>query len=167
MKRITLCITLCAFIGSIAFAQNSPKSPPKSVEAKIGTTDISINYNSPFKKGRTLWGDLVPYDEVWRTGANSATKITFSGDVNVEGKMLKAGTYSLFTIPTKKNWTVIFNKVAEQWGAYSYDESKDALRVEVSPSVAAEESESMTFEISDGAIHLKWGKMVVPVRIES
>ena len=167
MKRISSLLSICTFIVAFAQAQNTPKSPPKSLETTIGQTEIAINYNSPYKKGRTLWGDLVPYDQVWRTGANSATKISLSSDVKVEGETLKAGTYSIFTIPTKEKWTVIFNTVSDQWGAYSYDKGKDALRVVVSPTKAETDVESMTFEVSGNTLMLKWGKLVVPVSIEA
>ncbi|RMG72406.1 MAG: DUF2911 domain-containing protein, partial [Bacteroidetes bacterium] len=101
------------------------------MSGSIGTAEITINYGSPAAKGRTLWGDLVPYGAVWRTGANEATTFTVSQDVTIEGQTLPAGTYSLFTIPGESDWTIIFNKTAEQWGAYEYDEAADALRVKV------------------------------------
>src|SRR5205085_4953821 len=96
-------------------------------------TDVTITYSRPGVKGRVIWGELVPYDKVWRTGANEATTIAFSEDVKINGQALPAGTYSLHTIPGKDMWTIIFNKQAEQWGSFKYDQSKDALRVQVKP----------------------------------
>lgn len=90
---------------------------------------IKIIYNRPQKKGRKIFGELVPYGEVWRTGANEATEVKLYQDVNFGGKMLKAGTYSLFTIPTEDNWTIIFSKDLDCWGSYNYNPDNDALRV--------------------------------------
>lgn len=109
-------------------------SPNAATMQTIGTTNVVITYGRPSVKDREIFGGLVPYGEVWRTGANEASTITFSGDVTVEGQPLAAGTYSLFTIPTDGDWTVIFNNVAEQWGAFNYSEAEDALRVTATPS---------------------------------
>jgi hypothetical protein len=98
-----------------------PKSPRVTVEGK----DIKVVYGQPSKKGRVIFGELVPYGQVWRTGANEATEITFAKDATFAGKSVKAGTYSFFTIPTEKEWTVILNSELKQWGAYGYDKAKD------------------------------------------
>ncbi len=95
----------------------------------VGLTDITIDYSRPVAKGRAIFGGLVPYDQVWRTGANEATQITFSEDVTINGKALPKGAYSLHTIPGKESWTLAFNKVAKQWGSFTYDAAQDALRV--------------------------------------
>ncbi len=108
-------------------------SPNAGVMQTIGTTSVHVIYGRPSVKGRTIFGSLVPYGEVWRTGANEATTITFSNDVTVEGQSIAAGSYALFTIPTAGSWTFIFNKTAEQWGAFNYDSAEDALRVDVTP----------------------------------
>ena len=92
------------------------------VKQHVGLTDIEIDYSRPGIKGREIFGGLVPYGKVWRTGANQATKIIFSTPVKLNGAEIPAGTYGLFTIPGKDEWTVIINKGAEQWGAYKYDE---------------------------------------------
>src|SRR6187431_3228823 len=112
---------LVAIVAAASLADASSaadlKLPRTSQKAQVmqtvGLTDVTITYSRPGVKGRTIWGDLVPYDKVWRTGANEATAITFSTDVKVNGQPLAAGTYSLHTIPTKNDWTVIFNKKAE------------------------------------------------------
>ena len=106
-------------------------SPNAAVMQTIGTTMIHIMYGRPSANDREIFGGLVPYDEVWRTGANEATTISFSSDVTIEGQLLAAGTYGLFTLPTADSWTFIFNNTAEQWGAFNYDSAEDALRVEV------------------------------------
>lgn len=127
--------------GYSLLAQTELKKPEASqaasVTQRIGLTDIAITYHSPLVKGRKVWGDLVPYNEVWRAGANDNTTISFSSEVKVEGKTLAAGTYGLHMIPTDKEWTIIFNKNAGAWGSFFYDEKEDALRVKVTPRVAS------------------------------
>jgi hypothetical protein len=155
-------------------AQNSKKelriSPMSEVMQTVGFTDVRIVYSRPGVKGRTIWGKLVSYDAVWRAGANEATKITFSTDVTIEGKKLKKGSYSLFAIPGKNEWTLIFNKVADQWGAFEYNESEDALRVKVKTEQAIwQEWLSFTInKISDtsAVIRLEWEKIKVPFKVE-
>jgi hypothetical protein len=139
------------------------------VTQTIGLTDVTITYSRPGVKGRAIWGDLVPYDKVWRTGANEATTIVFSRDVTIEGKPLPAGTYSLHTIPGKTSWTVIFNKKADQWGSYEYSEAEDALRVQVTPS-AGPNVEWMEFSFPDvkndsARAELAWEKVRVAFNI--
>lgn len=133
-------------------------------EGNIGGVEITLEYGRPNVKNRTIWGELVPYDKVWRTGANEATTFTINKDVMVEGKELAAGTYGLFTIPGEGEWVVIFNKVANQWGSMKYDEAEDALRVTVEPE-AAEFIESMEFVIEDSDVVLRWEKLAVPVTV--
>ena len=148
------------------------KSPKAGVSYTVGLTQIDIRYGSPSVNDRQLWGSLVPYGEIWRAGANEATTITFSTDAIVEGEELSAGTYSFFVIPkrgTDSDWTVIFNKVADQWGAYKYDESRDALRVDVKPRFSDANVERLTYSIHDqgldkGYIRLTWGDMRLYVR---
>ncbi|MEQ9287447.1 MAG: DUF2911 domain-containing protein [Cyclobacteriaceae bacterium] len=142
-------------------AQEKRASPPANVKATINGTDIIINYSSPSVKGRTIWGDLVPYDKVWRTGANEATTIEFSKDVKVEGKSVKAGKYALFTVPGKDKWKVILNAVPDQWGAYNYDASKDIFSFETKPK-SDKMSESLKFGVSDkGTVTMNWEKLKV------
>ena len=145
-------------------------SPNAIVGQTIGTTNVMVAYGRPGVKGRTIFGDLVPYGEVWRTGANEATAVHFSDDVRVEGQPLAAGTYSLHTIPAEGGaWTVIFNGAAEQWGSYNYDASQDVLRVEVTPEEAPH-TEMMTFTFEDvgetsGRLVLYWAGVRVPVAL--
>jgi hypothetical protein len=140
-------------------------SPKATVSQTVGLTDVTITYCRPSVKGRVIWGGLVPYDQVWRTGANEATTITFSDDVTIEGTTLPAGTYGLFTIPGKNEWTVVFNKGAKQWGAYEYKQADDVLRVQVKPQ-AAEFHELMTFSFpavstESAQVALAWEKLQV------
>ena len=118
-------------------AQSAAKpSPAATATGKIGATDVTVNYSSPGVKGRKIFGGLETYGKVWRAGANEATTVEFGKAVMVEGKALPAGKYGFFVIPAESGqWTVIFNKVANQWGAYKYDEKQDALRVLVTPAL--------------------------------
>lgn len=145
-------------------------SPNGTVSQAIGVTTVRITYGRPSVRGRTIFGDLVPYGEVWRTGANEATTITFQHDVQIEGQPLAAGTYGLFTLPSPDGWTVIFNRTANQWGAFSYDAAQDALRVAVTPETTDRSWEMLTFvfeDVSDtsGQAVLYWANTKVPFTI--
>ncbi len=151
-------------------------SPKASITETIGLTDVSVSYSRPGVKGRKIWGSLVPYDKVWRAGANEATKIIFSSDVWVEGKKLSAGSYSFFVIPKAKAWIVIFNKVADQWGAFEYNESEDALRLDITPQ-SRNFIEWLNYSFSDlkvnthgknsAVLNLNWEKVRLPIKIET
>jgi hypothetical protein len=163
MKKITanrimlhiqfLLITLLIFTGACA-----QKSPPAVAEKAVDGVNIKINYNSPRVRDRIIWGDLVAYDKIWRTGANEATVLEVSKDVRIDGKKVPAGQYALFTIPKKgEPWTVILNKVAEQWGAYKYDEGQDLMRFSVDTKRVIDLKEEMTFDIDDaGNVIFTW-----------
>ncbi len=144
-------------------------SPNAAVSQTIGTTEVRITYGRPQVKGREIFGGLVSYDEVWRTGANEATTFSVSSDVTIEGEPLSAGTYSLYTIPGPEAWTIIFNNVADQWGT-NYDDSEDALRVEVTPeSASAREMMTFLFEevtAEQGTCVLHWAETRVPFEIQ-
>ena len=111
-------------------------SPAASVGQTIGLTQVKISYHRPAVNKREVWGKLVPYNEVWRAGANENTTISFSSDVTVGGQKLAAGTYGLHMLPTEKDWTVIFSNMANAWGSFSYDPKEDAARVTVTPQPA-------------------------------
>lgn len=148
-------------------AQEKRASPLLKESTEINGTKISWQYGQPSKKGREIFGKLVPYGKIWRTGANEASVISFSNDVMIEGKKLAAGKYALFTIPGEESWTIIFNTIWNQWGAYNYENDKDALRVEVKPSTA-EESEKFTMTLSeDGVMTLHWDKTAAAFKIET
>ena len=159
---------MIAFLAINVNAQKPVKSPPMTATGSIDNIDITIAYNSPGVKDRTTWGgQLVPYDKVWRTGANGATWIELSKDAMIEGKPLAAGKYSIFTIPHEDDTcTVIFNKIWEQWGHYKYDDSKDALRVKVSKNSSDDEIERMAFEVNADNILLKWHNWSVPIKVK-
>ena len=145
-------------------------SPKCSITQTSGLTEITINYSRPGVRGREIWGGLVPYEKVWRTGANAATTISISTDAVIQGQKLAAGTYSIHTIPGKYEWTVIFNTVADQWGSYAYDSAKDALRIKVKPQTGPH-VEWMTFSFPDiqwslATIELSWEKLRIPFKLE-
>lgn len=144
-----------------------PASPRKEMRGTLGEATITINYGSPAQKGRTLWGELVPYGEVWRTGANEVTTIEVSQDIMIGGKALPAGKYGLFTIPGENEWTVIFNSNSEMWGAGDYSEEQDVLRVTATPQNMAEASETMDFVMDGNNLVLKWGNTMIPVAVSA
>ncbi|OWP64487.1 hypothetical protein CDA63_03710 [Hymenobacter amundsenii] len=163
-----LLLVLCFLAATQTFAQDkkAPASPPATATGKIGKATATVVYSSPAVKGRPIWGQLVPYGQVWRSGANEATTITFDQPVTVEGQPLAAGTYSLFTIPTEKQWTMIFNKTAKQWGAFKYDDKQDALRVTVTPQKAITPAERLMYDVTPTGLTLRWENMRVPVAIK-
>lgn len=171
-KAIIAITTLLLATAATAQQLNLPRVSPKgSVMQTVGTTDITITYNRPGVKGRTIWGALVPWDQVWRTGANEATQFVVSDDVLVNGQKLAKGSYSLHTIPGRDQWTVIFNKTANQWGSYSYDQAQDALRVTAKPE-RAEFREWLMFEIPEmttdtAKVVIRWENVAVPFTVDT
>ncbi len=167
----TLLILICFING---WAQRNLTLPEVSQSAmvmqRIGLTDITIKYHSPLANDRKIWGDLVPYNEVWRAGANENTTIDISTDVSIEGKLLKAGTYGLHMIPTEKEWTIIFSNDFKSWGSFFYNENKDALRVKVMPK-QAEMQKWLSYGFADPqpssvVTILRWEKLAVSFSIQ-
>jgi len=154
-------ILLVGLTFSAEAQTGKPKSPPVTASHTVADLTIDINYNAPSVRGREVWGSLVPNGKVWRTGANSATTFSVNKDVLINGKALAAGKYALFTIPGDGEWTVIFNKEANQWGAYSYDAGQDALRITTKTGKAPDFTEQMTFKVGDndeniGVVSFLW-----------
>ncbi len=173
-KLIHLSVVLIFILSLSAFGQQirTPRpSPDATVTQIVGVTEVKIDYSSPGVKGRQIWGELVPYGEVWRTGANEVTSITFSDAVKINGNELPAGTYGIHTIPGKSEWEIIFSKDTEINSGSNYDAAKDALRIKVKP----EEHhfmERMTFmftEVTDNSVNanLIWDKLKVSFKIET
>src|SRR5436305_5096129 len=179
MKKTLFAAGLAALgLAAAATAQQPPISRPRaspnaSIAQTIGITEVTVHYSRPGVKGRKIWGDLVPYGQVWRTGANENTTIRFSTPVRiggVGGKELPAGIYGLQTIPAAGDWTVIFSKDADQWGAFSYKQENDALRIQARPQ-PADFQERMSFEFTDltdtsAKVVLRWEKLAVPFTVE-
>ncbi len=145
-------------------------SPPCTLKQQVGLTDIDVVYSRPGMKGRVVFGGIVPYGQVWRTGANQATTITFSTPVTLEGHDIPAGTYALFTIPGQSDWTVILNKDANQWGAFNYKQADDFVRFDVTPLPLLSPIETFTIEwnrIRDesAVLNLVWDRTVVPIHL--
>src|SRR6266436_5118596 len=186
MRRLSYCcagLALCvSAFADVARAQF--KSGGQAIELRlptisqratttqrIGLTDITVNYCRPLVGGREIWGKAVPYGQVWRSGANENTTISFTDDVSVEGHALPAGTYGLHTLPTADQWTIIFSKNSTSWGSFSYDEKEDALRVTVKPH-PAELVEALEYSFDDPkpdsvAVTLRWEKVAVPFRVSA
>ena len=159
---------LLIFIASTNFAvgQEAKASPRESVTGKINEATISIDYGSPSVRGRKIWGALVPFDKIWRAGANEATTFKTDEDIMVKGKKLPAGNYSLFIIPNEKECIVIFNKKPDQWGAYNYSQNLDQLRVKVLPNKQSKSTEKLLFIIIDNAVALLWDNWEIPLEIK-
>jgi len=158
--------------GSQATELRLPTLSQRAVSTqRIGLTDVSVVYYRPLVGGRQVFGKAVPYGQVWRSGANENTTITFTDDVSIEGHALPAGTYGLHTIPNADQWTVIFSKNSTSWGSFSYDEKEDALRVSVKP-LPAEFQEALAYSFDnlkpDSAdVTLRWEKVAVPFHISA
>jgi len=140
-------------------------SPPAKAEGKSGAASISVEYSQPSAKGRKIMGGLVPYGEVWRTGANKTTTFTVSAPVKIEGQDLAPGTYALFTIPGETEWTIIINKSIE-WGAYSYNQSNDLLRAKVKPGKTESFVETFVISVAADQVVLKWENTQVAFKVK-
>ena len=173
MKKVLLIICVLA-LSSVGFAQmQTPQpSPFQKIEQKVGLTDVTLEYSRPSMKGRTIFGGLVPYDKLWRTGANANTKITFSDPVMIGDKTLEAGSYAIFTKPGAEKWKIIFYSDANNWGTpREWDDSKVAAKVMVDPIPMdfPVETFTMTFDdLKNDSVHLGiiWEKVYVPVTIK-
>ncbi|HET6329684.1 MAG TPA: DUF2911 domain-containing protein [Holophagaceae bacterium] len=172
MRDRAIPVLLLAAAALPAQVRQIRESPAASVSQELGLTKVEINYHRPAVKGRVIWGGLVPYGQVWRAGANEATTISFTGPVKVAGHDVPSGTYALFAIPGKDRWTLILDKNAKQWGAFSYKPDQDLLRFDVTPSAAPmQEWLDYIVELADQAtatVTLHWEKLAVsfPVTVE-
>ncbi len=179
MRRVAMSFLCVLMILTISQAQYqiglAPRvSPDTEIYKKIGYTEVRIRYGAPSVKGREIFGDVEPYDHVWRAGANEATTLEISSNIDLEAGVLPAGKYALFIIPREReSWTVIFNHQSKQWGAFDYDESMDALRVDVVPQRLSEKVETLRYDIeaqgiTSGAIIMTWSdvKLQIPFTTE-
>lgn len=163
-QKITFTLAILLLAGMSAFAQQikmPQASPSAKIAQKVGLTDVTVDYSRPSTKGRKIFGELVPYGEVWRTGANGATIISFSTDVEIDGKKVPQGQYALYSIPGKSEWTIILSKDTKLWGAIGYNPDNDLMRFKAVPEKLSRVYE--TFEISfnnmtdNGAdLSIKW-----------
>ncbi len=174
MKTFALSLFAVAALSSSAVAQqvDLPRpSPFAKVWQTVGLTEITVDYSSPAVRGRKIWGGLVPYGEVWRAGANAATKLTFSKDVTVGGTAIPAGSYALFMIPTADKWTIIINKDFNAPGAFNYKKELDVVRFDVKPDALPMNHERLAYVFNDftndeATLSLVWEKVRVPMSIK-
>lgn len=166
-------ILIFTFISIQGFAQiNTPAASPSAMLTQtLGLTKITVDYSRPSVKGRKIFGDLVPYAKIWRTGANKITSVKFDDDVLVNGAILKKGSYGLYTIPGKSDWMIIFNSDDKQWGSYGYDIKKDIIRFNVQPIQPQEFTEQMTIDFVEftpksAFLSIKWESTEVRFKIE-
>ena len=172
-KLLTLLLILSAITFQAQIKTPAP-SPSAKIEQAIGLSDVSVDYSRPAMRGRTIYGDLVPYGKLWRTGANMRTKFTTSTDLTIEGKDLKKGTYAILTVPNKDTWDVIFYTEYQGGGApATLDESKVAAKVTVKVHAMTGSMENFTFgfgelaDSSSGMMHMMWEKTRVSLKIET
>ncbi len=163
-KKIVL---LFVTVLSTAFvnAQEKPKSPAEKAGGVINGANIQINYSSPSVNGREIWGGLVPFNEVWRAGANDATTFETDKEIMIEGAKLPAGKYSFFIIPNKTECVLIFNKDAKQWGAYKYKEKQDQLRVTVKQQTADTKTEKLVYKVNADDVVLSWDNWNIAFKV--
>lgn len=173
--RSTYLAFIAVLFASFSFSQALTPQPSsgQTIIQDFGLGKVTLTYSRPDAKGRKIFGGLVPYNEVWRTGANNATTITFTDEVSIAGNKVAPGTYGLFTIPTENEWTIILNKTAQQWGAYSYKKEDDVLRFTVKPMQTAKNIETFTMQfvnVTPGAMDLKlcWEKteVLIPLMVD-
>jgi len=173
MKRLLLFVSFSLtffFYGNTQV--NIPgESQSAQVEQEIGFTTVNISYTRPNKKKRTLFGEMIPWNSIWRTGANANTKIRVSKDVFLNGQRLPKGNYALYTIPTPEEWTIVINKDTSLWGHYGYDEKKDFFRFKVTPQQRKDYYETFTIAFenvnsSSADIVLRWGRLCIPFQIK-
>jgi hypothetical protein len=173
LRGFLFCLLMAAMSGvspAQSFVLDLPRQSQRAeVSQRIGITDITVSYHRPLVNDRKVWGDLVPYGKVWRAGANENTTITFSDPVQIEGKPLYKGTYGLHMIPNADEWTIIFSKNSTSWGAFTYDEKEDALRVTVKPQ-PADMHNALTYDFDQlkpdsAVVELEWEKIAVPFKV--
>jgi hypothetical protein len=153
MKKILILFTIALLIvfpeSSFAQLKMPQASSSQTIIQEFGLGQVSVKYARPNIKGRSVERDLAPFGEVWRTGANDATVITFTDEINLEGNIVPAGEYAIFTIPGKEEWTIILNKETKQWGSYQYKQSEDLLRFKVKPSKLNEKAETFSIQFNE------------------
>ena len=173
LRAFLFCLLMATISGvspAQSFVLDLPlQSQRAQISQRIGITDITISYHRPLVNDRKVWDALVPYGKVWRAGANENTTITFSDPVQIEGKPLDKGTYGLHMIPAADEWTIIFSKNSTSWGAFTYDQAEDALRVTVKPK-AADMHNALTYDFdqlqpNSAVVELEWEKIAVPFKV--
>lgn len=163
--KITM-LLVAVFMTTVSVAQEKKQaSPAATAKGTISGANITINYSSPFVKGRVIWGELVPYNKVWRAGANAPTTFETDKALKIEGKDLPAGKYAVYVIPEKDAATVIFGKDPKM-SAYDYDQAKDQLRVKVKTKKSAKMNESLVYTVNKNNVTLSWENLDIPVSVK-
>ena len=167
----TFIIALLLLVTTISAQKAPAKSPAATVNQTIGHTKVDVTYSRPVARGREIFGSLVKYDKVWRTGANACTTIEFDKDVTIGGKKVAKGKYSLFTIPTKGSWTFIINKKLG-WGSNGYTKDEDVIRVKAMTSKMSNKAENFTISFSnvdgyEGTLDIAWANTKASVKINT
>jgi hypothetical protein len=173
-SKLLILFVVFIFIGEINAQQiQMPQaSPAAKISQKVGLTDVTVEYSRPSMRGRKIFGELVPYGDVWRTGANAATILTFSTEVKIEGNNVSPGSYALYSIPGKTEWTMILSSNTKLWGAVGYSDADDVLRFKVKPGKTGQKYETMEINFVDitdtgSSLALKWENTRVKFRIET
>jgi len=173
MKKFVLTLLCLLTVLSLnAQLRTPPASPTFELKGTVGLTEVTVNYSRPSAKGRNIFGRLVQFDELWRTGANASTKISFNQDVKIEGNAVAAGTYALYSIPGEKEFTIILNSNTGHWGKDGYDQAEDVLRFKVPTKHPSSHYETFTISFSDftsssAKLNMKWEKTKAVFTIES
>lgn len=171
MQRVYLACGLCALLLGSAVAQGQQASPHETIELLLNGKKVTISYGRPFMKGRKIMGGLVPYGQVWRTGADEATKLTTEVDLMIGTLLVPKGSYALFTLPTEQGWKLIVNKKAEQWGAFGYSQAEDLGRVDLKVGKTAKPVEQFTMSLAKagpgGMLKLEWENTAVSVDLKA
>lgn len=167
MKKISFfLLAFMAFVQFTSAQEKMPASPKAQATGEVGAATVKITYCQPSARGRQVMGSLVPFGEVWRTGANEATTIEFDKAIKIEGKEVAAGKYALFTIPGETEWTIILNKEHKQWGAYKYNAKEDVLRVTVKPTKTAAFVETFIINVTGEEVNLSWENTAVAFKVK-
>jgi len=161
-RTLYLCLAMAIAFSANAQIKMPAPSPAFELKGTIGMADVKVIYSRPSAKGRTIFGDLVPFNEIWRTGANEPTKITFGSDVDIEGNAVPAGEYAIYTIPGEKESTIVISKKLTLWGSMGYDEKDDLVRFKVPTKHPSSMYETFTISFSDftsnsAMLNMKWG----------
>jgi len=173
MKKLFCSFSLLMLVIVANAQSKKPQaSPEQTIKQDFGLSTVEITYCRPSVKGRVIFGDLVPYGEVWRTGANAPTRIVFNTDVKIAGQTLKAGEYEFFTVPGKDEWEIIFSKETKGWGSSDYKKEDDALRVKVKLTTQSTKAEMFTVMVDNVTaanceIHLVWDNVLVSIPVSN
>jgi hypothetical protein len=169
---LTVALLLSATLSTFAQIDLPAASPAATVSQQVGLGTVAVEYARPSLKGRTMFGDRVPYGKVWRTGANKITNLVLSEAMLIDGKKVPAGRYGLYALPTAADFTFILNKDANSWGAYAYKEANDLMRITVKSEKTATPTEALTFEFSDFTptstnLVMRWEKVLIRLPIKN